>query len=86
MDDDRRDQEPAQHAADDPVADLPRARAYPQVGPLELNYEQLPIPDADRQTLYIYHAAPGSRSAQSLALLATTIAGEREPTRSTPAA
>jgi transcriptional regulator with XRE-family HTH domain len=59
---------------------------HPQVGPLELQYEKLPIPDADRQTLCIYHAAPGSRSAQSLALLATTIAGEREPTRSTPAA
>jgi hypothetical protein len=29
----------------------------------------------------VYHAAPGSRSAQALALLATTIAGEREPVR-----
>ncbi|MGZ6668967.1 MAG: MmyB family transcriptional regulator, partial [Solirubrobacteraceae bacterium] len=58
---------------------------HPQVGPLELNYEKLPIPDADRQTLCIYHAAPGGRSAQALALLATTIAGEREPVRSTPA-
>jgi hypothetical protein len=45
--------------------------AHPQVGPLELNYEKLPIPDADRQTVAIYHAAPGSPSAQALALLAT---------------
>lgn len=58
---------------------------HPQVGPLELAYEKLPIPDADRQTLCIYHAAPGSRSAQALALLAATIAGEREPVRSAPA-
>jgi hypothetical protein len=30
-----------------------------------------PIPDADRQTLAVYHAEPGSPSAQSLALLAS---------------
>jgi transcriptional regulator with XRE-family HTH domain len=44
---------------------------HPQVGPLELSYEKLPIPDADRQTLAVYHAEPGSPSAQSLALLAS---------------
>ena len=44
---------------------------HPQVGPLELNYEKLPIPDADRQTLAVHHAEPGSPSAQSLALLAS---------------
>jgi hypothetical protein len=44
---------------------------HPQVGPLELNYEKLPIPDADRQTLAVYHAEPGSPSARSLALLAS---------------
>jgi transcriptional regulator with XRE-family HTH domain len=54
---------------------------HPQVGPLELSYEKLPIPDTDRQTLVIYHAAPGSPTAQALALLATTTAGEREPIR-----
>jgi transcriptional regulator with XRE-family HTH domain len=52
---------------------------HPQLGPLELNYEKLAIPDADRQTLAVYHAAPGSRSAQALALLASTVAGERAP-------
>jgi transcriptional regulator with XRE-family HTH domain len=50
---------------------------HPQLGRLELGYEKLPIPDTDRQTLCIYHAAPGSRSAQSLTLLATTTATEQ---------
>jgi hypothetical protein len=52
------------------------------VGPLELSYEKLPIPDTDRQTLGVYHAAPGSASAQALALLATIAAEESEPVRS----
>jgi transcriptional regulator with XRE-family HTH domain len=55
---------------------------HPQVGPLELSYEKLPIPDAEGQTLAVYHAAPGSPSAQGLALLASAAAGEREPVRS----
>jgi transcriptional regulator with XRE-family HTH domain len=55
---------------------------HPQVGPLELSYEKLPIPDTNCQTLVIYHAEPGTRSAQALTLLATTVAGEREPLRS----
>jgi transcriptional regulator with XRE-family HTH domain len=50
---------------------------HPQVGALELNYEKLPIPDADRQTLCIYHAAPASSSAQALTLLATATATEQ---------
>ncbi len=50
---------------------------HPQLGALELSYEKLPIPDADRQTLCIYHAAPGSASAQALTLLATTTATEK---------
>ena len=37
---------------------------HPQLGTLELSYEKLPIPDTDRQTLCIYHAVPGSRSAR----------------------
>jgi transcriptional regulator with XRE-family HTH domain len=55
---------------------------HPLVGPLELSYERLPIPDTDRQTLAVYHAAPGSASAQALALLAATATDEREPIRS----
>ena len=54
---------------------------HPQVGRLELTYTKLSIPDTDRQTLSIYHAAPGSPSAQALALLATTSVPEREPER-----
>jgi transcriptional regulator with XRE-family HTH domain len=54
---------------------------HPLVGPLALSYERMPIPDTDRQTLGIYHAAPGSPSAQALALLTTTTAEEREPVR-----
>jgi transcriptional regulator with XRE-family HTH domain len=54
---------------------------HPQVGPLKLSYEKLPIPDTDGQTLIAYHAEPGSASAQALALLATTAANEREPVR-----
>jgi transcriptional regulator with XRE-family HTH domain len=55
---------------------------HPLVGPLELSYERLPIPDTDRQTLCLFHAAPGSAAAQALALLATTAIQEREPARS----
>jgi transcriptional regulator with XRE-family HTH domain len=46
----------------------------PQVGPLELGYEKLPIADTDRLTLVLYHAEPGSRSAQALSLLASAAA------------
>jgi transcriptional regulator with XRE-family HTH domain len=48
-----------------------RRLEHPTVGRLELRYERLPIPDTDRQHLTIYHAEPGSRSAQALAQLAT---------------
>jgi transcriptional regulator with XRE-family HTH domain len=54
---------------------------HPQVGRLELSYTKLPVPDTDRQTLSIYHATPGSPSAQALALLATTTVPAREPAR-----
>jgi hypothetical protein len=54
---------------------------HPQVGRLELSYTKFPIPDTDRQTLSIYHAAPGSSSARALGLLATTTVREREPER-----
>ena len=54
---------------------------HPQVGRLELVLRKLPIPDSDRQTLSIYHAAPGSPSERALTLLATTTVREREPER-----
>jgi transcriptional regulator with XRE-family HTH domain len=54
---------------------------HPQVGRLELAYTKFPIPETDRQTLAVYHAAPGSPSERALALLATTTVREREPER-----
>jgi hypothetical protein len=49
---------------------------HPQVGPITLSYEKLKMPDTDCQTIVVYHAEPGSRSAQSLALLTTLAAGD----------
>jgi transcriptional regulator with XRE-family HTH domain len=54
---------------------------HPQVGRLELSYTKFPIPETDRQTLSVYHAAPGSPSERALALLATTTVRERDPER-----
>ncbi len=47
----------------------------PQVGPLDLRHEKLPIPDTDRQMLVIYHAEPGAPTAERLALLASLTVG-----------
>jgi transcriptional regulator with XRE-family HTH domain len=56
---------------------------HPQVGPLELGYEKIPLPDVDRVTLVMFHAEPGGAGAQRLALLASSIAAEpRTPARS----
>ena len=44
---------------------------HPVVGPLELSAEKMPIADTDRQLLIIFHAEPGSRSAQALAELSS---------------
>ncbi|WP_280362445.1 helix-turn-helix domain-containing protein [Nocardia wallacei] len=44
---------------------------HPRVGSLKLRHEKLPIPDADGQILVVYHAEPGSPSAERLALLAS---------------
>lgn len=44
---------------------------HPGVGTIDLGYEKLPIADSDRLTLCLYHAEPGSRSAQALALPAS---------------
>ncbi len=58
---------------------------HPQVGELELRYEKFAVAGADGQTLVIYHAEPGSRSQQALALPAG-IAPAPSPTRPAPAA
>jgi transcriptional regulator with XRE-family HTH domain len=61
-------------------------REHPLVGPIDLNYEKLSIPDADRMTLCIYHAIPGSPSAQALSLLATMVHTEIAATPARPLA
>ncbi len=47
---------------------------HPDVGPMELWREKLPIGDSGGQVLAIYHAEPGSESARSLALLGSLAA------------
>lgn len=54
---------------------------HPQVGPLELRHEKLAVMGADGQVLVIYHAEPGSPSAQALDLLASVAASEATSTR-----
>jgi hypothetical protein len=44
---------------------------HPQVGPLELAYEALPVPGAPEQVLITYSAEPGSPSESKLRQLAT---------------
>jgi transcriptional regulator with XRE-family HTH domain len=53
---------------------------HPQVGPLDLGYEKLPITDTDRLTLVLYHAEPGSKSAQALILLTSATVASNEAT------
>jgi transcriptional regulator with XRE-family HTH domain len=57
----------------------PTLMDHPQLGRLELHYHRFPIPASEGQEIVIYHAEPGSRTAQSLALLASLNAGQ--PTR-----
>lgn len=60
---------------------------HPQVGPLRLNYEKLAVTGADGQVLVIFHAAPGSDAARSLAVLADLApAGETVPGAIEPSA
>ncbi len=55
-----------------------RHLCHPQVGELELHYENLQIAGTNGQTLIIYHGDPGSRTALALELLAT-LAENRSP-------
>lgn len=52
---------------------------HPVVGGLELNVEDLVLPDDPDQTLRVYSAPPGSSSADSLALLGSFGAGTGTP-------
>ncbi|MFF1380642.1 helix-turn-helix transcriptional regulator [Streptomyces sp. NPDC058308] len=52
---------------------------HPDVGPLTLTYQAFDVRDAPGQQLVIYHAEPGSPSAQSLNLLGSIHATRRRP-------
>ncbi|MET1089041.1 MAG: helix-turn-helix transcriptional regulator [Arthrobacter sp.] len=54
---------------------------HPAVGDLELNFENLALPDDPDQTLRLYSARPGSPSSDALALLGSlgAGAGEQQP-------
>jgi transcriptional regulator with XRE-family HTH domain len=49
---------------------------HPEVGPLELRREKLPIGESGGQLLVIHHAEPGSQSARALSQLAAAQSGE----------
>jgi len=64
---------------------------HPQVGDLTLSREKLAITGTDGQLLVIYHAQPGTGSAEKLALLASlaqsgaTVAPDADPAANQPA-
>ncbi|MFJ6608017.1 helix-turn-helix transcriptional regulator [Streptomyces lydicus] len=55
---------------------------HPEVGPLTLTYQAFDVRDAPGQQLVIYHAEPGSPSAQALSLLGALDATTRQTARS----
>ena len=52
---------------------------HPEVGDLELHREKLIVAGTDGQVLVIYHADPGTASAQALNLLGTITASSGLP-------
>ncbi|WP_432251205.1 helix-turn-helix transcriptional regulator [Streptomyces sp. HNM1019] len=52
---------------------------HPDVGPLTLTYQAFDVREAPGQQLVIYHAEPGSPSAQSLKLLGSIHATRHQP-------
>ncbi|MFD5567787.1 helix-turn-helix domain-containing protein [Streptomyces cadmiisoli] len=52
---------------------------HPQVGDLELHSDKLSIDGADGLTLVVFHAEPGSRSAELLEILGSLAAPDRAP-------
>jgi hypothetical protein len=60
---------------------MPTRIHHPQVGDLTLSREKLAIGGAEGQLLAVYHAQPGTSSAEKLGLLASLAS----PTASAPA-
>jgi hypothetical protein len=53
---------------------MPTRLNHPQVGDLTLSREKLAVGGAEGQLLVVYHAQPGTSSAEKLALLASLAA------------
>lgn len=66
----------AQHHVRDKTHGRYRLR-HPVVGPLELDYETLRLPDDPDQALVLYSAAPGSPAHNALRLLGTALSARR---------
>jgi transcriptional regulator with XRE-family HTH domain len=58
---------------------------HPEVGPLALWREKLPVGDSDGQVLVIYHAEPGSDSARALEGLVSAAPATAAPAPAAPA-
>jgi transcriptional regulator with XRE-family HTH domain len=56
---------------------------HPEVGDLDLRSDKLTIGGTDNVTLVVFHAVPGSRDAESLALLGS-LAASQDPARIRP--
>ena len=63
-----------------PIAGGPVRMDHPDVGPLELRREKLPIGESEGQVLAILHAEAGSASALGLDRLRAAVAGVRSST------
>ena len=57
---------------------MPTVMTHPEVGELTLHREKLAVTGADGQLLVVYHAVPGTGSAEKLALLGS-LAGTADP-------
>lgn len=53
------------------VSDGTHVLRHPEVGRLVLHFARLPLTGIDGQTIFIYHAEPGTPTADALATLAT---------------